>query len=129
MCAARDRSVSRYDPEVHGPRVLGPGFNERVFAVVRTVPRGRVTTFGDVARALGWERAARQVGRALSALPDSDSDVPWQRVVLASGAVPCGAKQVERLCAEGLRVSPGGRVARFGELRWRPAPVRGGPVS
>ena len=109
-----------YDPDLHGPRVLGPGFNERVFEIVRSVPRGRVTTFGDVAEALGWKRAARQVGRAMAALPGTDSDVPWQRVVLSSGSVPCGPRQAKRLLAEGVEVRASGQVARFRELRWRP---------
>lgn len=125
MTELQRKTVSRYDPEVHGPRVLGPGFNERVFAVVRTVPRGRVTTFGAVARALGWARAARQVGRALAALPGTESDVPWQRVVLASGQVPCGARQAELLRGEGLEVSAAGRVAEFGSRRFTPPPVAG----
>ncbi|MBK8979143.1 MAG: MGMT family protein [Planctomycetes bacterium] len=109
-----------YDPDRDGPRVLGPGFNDRVFAVVRTVPRGRVTTFGDVAGALGWARAARQVGRALAALPGQDTEVPWQRVVLASGKVPCGPRQASLLRAEGVDVGASGLVAEFDRRRWKP---------
>lgn len=112
-------ATSGYDPAVHGPRVLGPGFHERVFAIVRTVPRGRVTTFGDVAKALGWARAARQVGRALAALSESDSDVPWQRVVLASGRLPCGEKQARRLAAEGVAMKDDA-VVDFAAKRWQP---------
>jgi methylated-DNA-protein-cysteine methyltransferase related protein len=65
-------------------RSLGTGFQARVHALVRTVPGGAVTTYGDVARALGSARAARQVGYAMAALPD-DTDVPWWRVVAAGG--------------------------------------------
>ncbi len=59
---------------------------ERIRAVVRRVPRGRVVTYGQVAAEAGLPRAARQVGYAMSALPD-DSDVPWYRVVNAHGRI------------------------------------------
>lgn len=117
------RPTRHYDPTLHGPRVLGPGFHERVFAIVRTVPVGRVTTFGDVARALGWARAARQVGRALSALPGAETDVPWHRVVLANGAVPCGPPQVTRLERDGVAVGASGNVTDFAQRRFTPAQV------
>ena len=51
-----------YDPELHGPeRIVGPGFHEKVYRVVRKIPKGRVSTFGDVAAALGKRSVARQV--------------------------------------------------------------------
>ncbi|MEJ2207982.1 MAG: MGMT family protein [Anaerolineae bacterium] len=57
-----------------------------VYRVVRRIPAGRVATYGQVARILGMPRGARTVGWALRALPDG-SDVPWQRVVNARGAI------------------------------------------
>jgi methylated-DNA-protein-cysteine methyltransferase-like protein len=118
---------SAYDPERHGPhRVVGPGFHERVFAAVAAVPSGRVTTYGDVAAALGLRRAARQVGWALAALPPGRDDVPWHRVVNARGALsrrgggtPDPA-QAARLRAEGLAVDDRGRVVDFAARRWTP---------
>ena len=53
-------------------------FFRRVYALVRSVPRGRVVTYGQIARALGAPRAARTVGWAMR---DCPADVPWQRVV------------------------------------------------
>lgn len=61
----------------------GPFF-ERVYALVRQVPVGRVVTCGQVARALGSPGAARTVGWAMRACP---ADVPWHRVVNGQGAV------------------------------------------
>ena len=58
------------------PRVIGPGFYARVYAVVRQVPAGRVTTYGQVATLLGSPRVACQVGPALSALRHKDVDEP-----------------------------------------------------
>lgn len=67
------------------PRVVGPGFNGRVYAVVRTVPAGAVTTYGDVATVLGSPRVARHVGFALAAL--DDPSVPWHRVINSRGRI------------------------------------------
>lgn len=69
------------------PRVIGPGFHDRVYAVVALVPAGALTTYGDVGTILGSPRVARQVGWALAALPATRTDVPWHRVINAQGAV------------------------------------------
>jgi methylated-DNA-protein-cysteine methyltransferase-like protein len=58
---------------------------ERVYALVRQIPRGKVATYGQIAQWLGWPRGARTVGWALRAL--ETDDVPWQRVVNAQGRV------------------------------------------
>lgn len=114
-----------YDPERHGPsRIVGPGFHQRVFALVRRVPAGRVTTYGDVAAALGSKGVARQVGYAMAALPEGH-DVPWWRVVAAGGRLSLTAdaadEQARRLRLEGTEVEArrvrgfAGRRHRFGE--------------
>lgn len=108
-----------YDPRLHGPqRIVGPGFHARVYAVVERVPAGSLTTYGDIAEALGMRRVARQVGFALAALPETRRDVPWHRVVQSQGSVANGrAEQVARLVAEGLQVAASGRVRDFARLR------------
>ena len=97
-----------YDPAKHGPkRIVGPGFHGQVHALVRTVPSGSVTTYGDVAAALGSKGVARQVGYALAALPGGH-DIPWWRVVAAQGRLsqlPGAAElQAARLRDEGVAV-------------------------
>jgi methylated-DNA-protein-cysteine methyltransferase-like protein len=95
-------------------------FTERVWDVVRCVPRGRVVSYGGVAAILGRPRAARGVGRALSVLGE-DSDVPWWRVINRNGEISIKglmhgpALQRALLEAEGVRFV-GGRVdwRRFG---------------
>jgi methylated-DNA-protein-cysteine methyltransferase-like protein len=63
-------------------------FFVRVWAWVARVPRGRVVTYGHVARALGQPRAARAVGWAMRALSGEQADrVPWHRVVGAGGRI------------------------------------------
>ena len=99
-------------------------FFERVYEVVRRVPRGRVTTYGDVSRALvGSARAARTVGWALHGLPaDLVEEVPWWRVINSQGRVSTScwehAAEVQRarLEAEGVAFGPADRVDldRFG---------------
>jgi len=108
--------MSPYDPQRHGPRrIVGPGFHQRVHALVRDVPPGSVTTYGDVAAALGSKGVARHVGYALAAL-DEDTDVPWWRVVAAQGrlsqAPGAAERQATRLAADGVDVV-GGRVQQF----------------
>jgi methylated-DNA-protein-cysteine methyltransferase-like protein len=60
--------------------------NDRVWAVVRQIPSGRVATYGQVASLAGisGRSGARQVGYALSSL-DQGASVPWHRVVNAKG--------------------------------------------
>jgi methylated-DNA-protein-cysteine methyltransferase-like protein len=64
----------------------GPGGWEPVYRVVRAIPSGRVSTYGDVAALAGMPRAARQVGWALNAL-EADDDIPWHRVINAKGEI------------------------------------------
>lgn len=95
-------------------RVVSEGFHARVYAVVRRVPPGAVTTYGDVAAALGSPRVARHVGWALAAV--REDDVPWHRVVNAQGTISArgdtvrAALQQARLEAEGIAFDARGRL-------------------
>lgn len=100
---------------------------ESIYAMVRRIPRGRVTTYGAVAALLGKPRGARQVGYALAALRGARHDVPWQRVLGARSrgraAVsildPMGAAvQEAKLRKEGVQFDDRGTVdlERYG---WR----------
>lgn len=97
-----------------GAATVNP-FYHRIYRVVRHIPRGRVATYGVVARLAGRPGAARTVGWALSALPD-DADVPWWRVINAAGRISLAAHDhgavVQRalLLREGVRFAPGGAV-------------------
>ena len=59
-------------------------FFERVYAVVRQIPYGKVTSYGAIAKALGTARSARMVGWAMNA-SHSLEDVPAHRVVNRNG--------------------------------------------
>lgn len=61
-------------------------FNQRVFAMVKKIPKGRVATYGQIAALVGSPRAAQAVGWALHSLDSKTSqDVPWPRVVNKAG--------------------------------------------
>ena len=61
-------------------------FFERVYQVVKTIPYGKVMTYGEIAEILGNKRASRQVGWALHVNPDPEH-VPCYRVVDRFGRV------------------------------------------
>jgi O-6-methylguanine DNA methyltransferase len=96
----------------------GTAFTRRVVAIVGTIPRGRVATYGDVAVLAGRTGAARAVGNVMRHC--EDPSIPCHRVVAAGGALggytdPMRKKQ--QLAAEGVTFS-GRRIRRFAELRW-----------
>lgn len=99
--------MARSGPE----RAAASTFAEAVWALVRTVPPGRVTSYGEVAEAYyGLRKGSRGVGRALSGCP---ADVPWWRVVRAGGELAGGdfaAEQRARLAEEGVPLTPAGSV-------------------
>lgn len=104
------------DKGVQEARVIGPGFHEKVYALVRLVPRGWLTTYGDVGTMLGSARIARQVGWALASLPGTHTDVPWHRVINARGTVSFkgdlerASRQEALLRAEGHTIDAQGRL-------------------
>ena len=96
---------------------------DRILAVVRRIPRGRVASYGQVAALAGLPNHARHAGWALHGLPEG-TPLPWHRVVGAGGAIRLrrtdGAwTQRMRLEREGVRFSPRGRV-KMREFGWKP---------
>lgn len=79
-----------------------PNMRERILATIRSIPRGRVSTYGGVAKAAGFPGAARQVVAALRGA----MGLPWQRVLGAGGAIKLRGdyafEQRFRLEAEGV---------------------------
>ena len=74
----------------------------RILATIRKIPRGKVSTYGAIARAAGYPGAARQVVAALR----RSFDLPWQRVLGAGGEIKLrGDSAIEqrlRLESEGV---------------------------
>jgi O-6-methylguanine DNA methyltransferase len=94
-------------------------FGLRVLAVLRRIPPGRVTTYGDVARLAGRPRAARAVGTIMRA--SKQPGLPYHRVVAAGGRVGGygGAPHLKPalLAAEGLIIRRR-RILHFEQHRW-----------
>lgn len=67
---------------------MEPSFFERVYRVVKQIPRGKVASYGQIAALLGHPQAARTVGWALNALTSAQAnEVPWQRVINSVGRI------------------------------------------
>lgn len=103
------------------------GSYARIYSVVSRIPRGRVATYGQVARLAGLPGQARLVGYALSALDDR-SRIPWHRVVNAQGEIsvrrdgsPMSGLQRRLLERERVRFDARRRI-RLDIFRWRPRP-------
>ncbi len=103
----------------------GAGAYARIYAVVRRIPRGRVATYGQVARLAGLAGHARQVGYAMAALR-AEARVPWHRVINAQGRVSlrrdgpgAGIRQRQLLEREGVAFDGAERVS-LARYRWRP---------
>jgi methylated-DNA-protein-cysteine methyltransferase related protein len=81
---------------------------EAVRAVVRAIPPGETSTYGEVAAAAGMPGRARLVGRILA---EDGHDLPWHRVLRADGtcAPHIAAEQLARLRAEGVILRHGRR--------------------
>lgn len=101
------------------------GAFEQVYRLVRSIPRGRVMTYGQIAGLLANRVSPRAVGWALHGCP---ADVPWQRVVNARGAcstdrlphLPAGLQQ-KLLEEEGVCFDGRGRLD-LDRYRWQPDP-------
>lgn len=89
-------------------------FSAKVLAVVRKIPRGRVLTYGEVARRAGAPRGAQAVGQVLKR--NHDPAVPCHRVVRSDGCLGGynrGPRTKERrLREEGVAVAAGRRLAK-----------------
>ena len=87
-------------------------YRERVFRLVRMIPRGRVMTYGQIAEILGEGYTARTVGFVMHSANDK---TPWHRVINAQGGCSTRGlvlphdKQQRMLEAEGINFSERGR--------------------
>jgi len=102
-----------------GGVLAGPTtFARRVVAVTRSIPRGRVATYGDVAVLAGRPGAARAVGNIMAHC--EAPTIPCHRVIAAGGDLGGYTDLVrkkQQLAAEGVTFS-GRRIRQFRELRW-----------
>lgn len=102
------------------------GTHGRIRQTVSRIPRGRVATYGQIARLAGLRGQARLVGYAMHALP-AGTRVPWQRVVNARGTISLPGKTAERqrelLERDGVRFDARGRID-LDRFLWQPRSSR-----
>jgi methylated-DNA-protein-cysteine methyltransferase-like protein len=93
--------------------------DRRMLDVIRSLREGEVVTYGDIADDAGYPGLSRHVGHLLAT---ADVELPWWRVVNASGRLVPGSEveQGQRLIGEGVHISDGRvRRARFGRFSGR----------
>ena len=91
-------------------------FRQQVYQVVRLIPKGRVSTYGAIAKAVGYPNHSRQVGHAMGGCP---KDVPAHRVISGSGKLSVPSFR-ERLENENVVVQENGKIKDFKKLFWNP---------
>ncbi|HYG15602.1 MAG TPA: MGMT family protein [Bacteroidia bacterium] len=102
-----------------------PNFFEMVHEVVKLIPRGRVTSYGAIARYLGTGKSARMVGWAMQS-SHTDDRVPAHRVVNSAGLLTGQhhfgkpGRMQELLEAEGVVVEDN-QVQNFDKVFWDPS--------
>jgi methylated-DNA-protein-cysteine methyltransferase related protein len=101
-------------------------FFDRVYEVVRLIPKGRVTSYGAIAKYLGTGMSSRMVGWAMNASHNADPPVPAQRVVNRNGLLtgkhhfPTPTLMEQMLKKEGVKVK-NDQVVDFKKKFWDPA--------
>jgi methylated-DNA-protein-cysteine methyltransferase related protein len=101
---------------------LAGQYRERVYKIVRRIPRGRVMTYGQIAYMLGEGYTPRTVGFVMHG---SDDETPWHRVINSQGRCSTGGvvlpsdKQQRMLEREGVKFDESGRCELEAYL-WRP---------
>ena len=112
------KGQKRVHGEIEGDRISA---REEVFRVVRAIPSGRIMTYGQISTVLASRLSPVAVGWMLHRCPD---DVPWQRVVNASGGcstdrMPDFPKGLQRSLLEeaGVEFDASGKLD-VGRYRW-----------
>ena len=95
-------------------------FSQRVYDLALSIPEGRVTTYGAIAKAAGGgSMAARSISSILSKAPNPKA-IPWHRIVYAGGKVWLSdeyeAKRRKLYKREGIKLNARGYIEDFDEL-------------
>jgi methylated-DNA-[protein]-cysteine S-methyltransferase len=97
--------------------------SEDVYSMLLTIPKGKVSTYGDLAKALGNPAASRHIGRILSKNPNPIK-VPCHRVVMSNGKIggyALGTQKKKKLLQnEGVIFSDEYIVNEFNKVRYYP---------
>ncbi len=93
-------------------------FKQQVYEIIRLIPTGRVTSYGAIAKAVGYPNHSRHVGNALR---NYDEDFPAHRVCNSSGRITasCLRDFVGKLSKEGVEVKDN-KIQNFKNIFWNP---------
>ena len=106
-----------------------PKYRERVYQIVRRIPRGRVMTYGQIAYMLGQGYTPRTVGFVMHGADEMNT--PWHRVINSQGKCSTGGivlpsdKQQRMLEQEGVRFDSSGRCD-LEMFLWKPRRTKSG---
>lgn len=97
---------------------MNPLFKSQVFEIIKLIPKGRVTSYGAIAKAVGFPNHSRHVGNALR---NYEEDFPAHRVCNSSGFITasCLEKFIKKLSKEGIEVK-GNKIQNFKQIFWNP---------
>jgi methylated-DNA-protein-cysteine methyltransferase-like protein len=103
-------------------------FHQQVLLIIRSIPRGKVAAYGQIAALAGNAGAARQVAWILHSSSEKEG-LPWHRVINSRGRISLGRgcgfeEQKKRLEAEGVKVGRLGAVD-LNKYLWEPGPELG----
>ncbi|WDF48468.1 MGMT family protein [Chryseobacterium sp. KACC 21268] len=91
-------------------------FKQQVYEITKLIPKGRVSTYCALAKAVGYPNHSRHVGNAMGGCP---ADVPAHRVISSSGKLSVPAFR-ERLEKENVVVQDNWKIKDFKTLFWDP---------
>lgn len=106
-------------------RIDKDAFTQAVYDIVRTIPHGRATSYGAIAKAVGYYNMSRLVGRVMSECNSSLANIPAHRVVNSQGilsgkdAFGDSSEMQELLEAEGVIIS-NNKIKNWKAVFWNP---------
>jgi methylated-DNA-protein-cysteine methyltransferase-like protein len=134
--AGHSQPMKSLDPargcSYHGAMKENPqysAFTARAVEIIRSIPKGKVATYGQIAAAAGSPLGARQVVRLLHSLSDKEN-LPWHRVINSQGRIALaagGGLELQRVMleSEGIKVEEDGRI-ELAQYIWTPGLPRAG---
>ncbi|EHN70010.1 MGMT family protein [Aliivibrio fischeri] len=94
-------------------------FTQSIYMNLAQIPKGRIISYGQLAKLAGYPNHSRHVGKTLAKLP-KDTTLPWHRVVNSQGKISLSGdsfyKQKERLEKEGIVICESGKIINFKQV-------------
>ena len=106
-------------------KIATQSFNALVYEMVKMIPHGRVTSYGAIAKALGFPNYSRRVGKALAQCGEQNEQIPAHRVLNANGYLSGAANfpnpgQLQKMLEQEGIIVIKNKVKDFKLLFWNP---------